>query len=120
MASPIEVIKLNKGDNVIAEIRKFVAENGWKEVLVLTGVGSVVNVVVQNPLEKNIPPKMEKTQIEGPCEVLSFVGEVSEQNGEPFVHVHLTASIAGGNVYGGGLRKAEVFRQLNLYVQKIA
>ena len=73
---------------------------------------------------------MKVITIDRPCEVVSFMGEITPKDKAPtgmpcqmkdtpsdyVVHIHMTCSHDDGVVNGGGFRNATVLRALNLYV----
>ena len=50
----------------------------------------------------------EESLIEEPMELTSLVGNISERDGEPFVHAHVTLSARDGKVTGGHLGEGTV------------
>lgn len=47
--------------------------------------------------------RYEILDLDGPCEIVSLIGNVSLKDGRPFVHAHLAAAGADGAVRGGHL-----------------
>ena len=78
----------------------------------------------------DLPPELKVITIDRPCEVVSFMGEITPKDKAPtgmpcqmkdtpsdyVVHIHMTCSHDDGVVNGGGFRNATVLRALNLYV----
>lgn len=120
MGFGIEVLELSKGDKVIEAIKNFVTDKDWQEGLIMGAIGSVINVTVNNAAGRTIPPPVKTSRFEGPFEVLSFIGEVLKKEGETIVHIHTSGSLSDGNVFGGGLQSAEVFKQFKVYLQKLS
>jgi len=119
VASPIHVIQLSKGANVIEEIRNFVQEQQWEEGLVQGALGSVLNVTLTNAAENVVPPRVQSTSLEGPFEMLSCTGEIIHRPDGYYTHIHASGSLKNAQVFGGGLQTAEVFKGLKLYLQQV-
>ncbi len=54
-------------------------------------------------------------QIDEPAEILSCIGNVSEKNGEIFVHAHITLGLKDGSVKGGHLIEGTKIFACELY-----
>lgn len=129
----ITSLELVKGEDVKDKIYGFIKENQWKEALIIGGIGSLEEITVANPQSNKLPIKINKTNYKGPLECVSFTGEIKhmedidddlksiykEENMDFFVHIHVACSYENGQVVGGGLHKARVFRALRLMLVKI-
>ncbi|MGM0431998.1 MAG: PPC domain-containing DNA-binding protein [Spirochaetota bacterium] len=113
----LQVLRLQKDDNVKEQIIAFVERNGWNRAIVTGALGSVVGVTVGNAKTLTIPPEVNYTSIEGPFEILSFAGEVTNQeDGTWFAHIHMAGSKADATVFGGGMQDATVFKGLQVFL----
>jgi len=122
-----------QGEDIKKAVQDFVLENGWEDVILLGGVGSVTDVELANPATSDLPPRMEKAFIKGPCEVLSFTGEViikekmdeilkkvyANSQDPLFVHIHLSCSGKDGIAYGGAMRSGRAFRSIRMFFMPV-
>ncbi|KAB1916293.1 PPC domain-containing DNA-binding protein [Micromonospora sp. AMSO31t] len=53
-------------------------------------------------------------------EVLSLLGDVAEQNGEPVLHVHTVLGRSDGNTVGGHLLRGQVWPTLEVIISEVA
>ena len=126
----LHVIELTKGQDVIGGIHEYLMDKKWKSGVIVAGVGSIHNVTINTPMTFDRPPELKVITIDRPCEVVSFMGEITPKDKAPtgmpcqmkdtpsdyVVHIHMTCSHDDGVVNGGGFRNATVLRALNLYV----
>ncbi|CAK8053556.1 PPC domain-containing DNA-binding protein [Eupransor demetentiae] len=103
-----DLIKLEKGDQLMAAIKEFALE---KQVSgTFSGIGAMDKVVISTYLpEKSDFLDHEK---EGLLEMFTLTGNVSWNDAEPVVHAHAGFSFLDGNqevaVIAGDLREAHV------------
>lgn len=123
-------IVLDKDQDVMEGIHAFLMDKKWKSAIILSGMGSIYDVTVANPGSYDMPPKMNECHVDKPCEIVSFMGEITRKEDAPeglpcqildtpsdyIVHVHMAFSHDDGVVNGGGFRKATVLRAINIYV----
>ena len=126
----LHVIELTKGQDVIGGIHEYLMDKKWKSGVIVAGVGSIHNVTINNPMTFDLPPELKVITIDRPCEVVSFMGEITPKDKAPTgmpcqmkgtpsvygVHIHMTCSHDDGVGNGGRFRNATVLRALNLYV----
>jgi predicted DNA-binding protein with PD1-like motif len=82
------VVRLNSGDDVLESIRAAAEENGIKNGLVLSGVGSVNRYHIHVVATPGLPPRDELIRGEGPFDILSLSGLIIDGR----VHAHITLS----------------------------
>lgn len=126
-------LELNRGDDIKSSIEKFIIDKGWNFAYISGGIGSVQNIDLSNPVSNQLPPEIEITKLEGPCEVLTFTGEImkkeymnedlkkvyKDNGGDLFIHIHMSCAGKGAIVYGGGMHSAKVFRGMKIYLQEM-
>lgn len=126
-------LELGPGNNVKDEIYNFIKENKWEEALIIGAIGSFQEITLANPISTRLPIEIKKTKYEKPLECLSFTGEIKsidsisddlralykKENMDLFIHIHASCSYGDGQVVGGGLHQAKVFRGLRLFLVKI-
>lgn len=130
----LHTIVLHKDEDVTSAIHAYLMDKKWKAGVIVSAVGSIYDVTVGNPGSYEMPPKMLQTTINEPCEIVSFMGEITRKCDAPaglpcqvtntpsdyIVHVHRTCSHGeNATVTGGGFRKATVLRAVNVYVLEV-
>lgn len=132
--SKIHVITLTKDQDVTTGIHNYLMNKDMKAAVIVGGVGSVYDVVLRNPGNYEMPPTLIGTNVNSPCEVVSFMGEITRKEDAPadmpctiienstspyMVHIHAAFSHGDGIVNGGGFATAKVLRAINIYVLEI-
>ena len=94
-------IKLEKGEEIIEQLTKFCKKNYIKSGLI-SGIGGTDNVSIKyydldkkEYLSKNFSGKN--------YEITSLSGNISEVDGNPYLHVHITISDSDCQTFGGHL-----------------
>lgn len=126
-------LELHRGNDIKSCLDKFITSKGWNSAYIMGGIGSVEDIVLSNPISKEFPPNIETQNLSGPCEVLSFTGEImnkefmsesmkkvyKDDECQLFIHIHMSCSTAGGRVFGGGLHNGKIFRGMKLYIKQM-
>ena len=82
------------------------------------------------PVAHELPPQTVEVPYGVSAEVVGFTGEVipwdkvdshlasvyPDKDDPVFVHIHIAAAMAGGQVFGGGLRSGKAFRALRVFM----
>ena len=83
----------------------------------VTGIGAVDDVTVGVfDLEKK---DYNHYRFTGNREITSLVGNITEMNGEPYVHLHITCAAQGGEVVGGHLLHSRISMTGEIFVKII-
>ena len=90
--------RLTKGQDLKKELEKFTKENNIKAGVIVSGVGSLLEVVIRNAGAKKI------IKIKKNLEITSITGTLS-LNG---IHVHISVSDASLKTYGGHLEEGSL------------
>lgn len=100
------LIRLDHGSDIIAEMTE-IAGN----LEIVTGVFSAIGALSSAELGYYDQVKHEygKIAVEEPVELVSFSGNISVRDGQPFVHAHAVLADRDGKVLGGHLMKGCVF-----------
>lgn len=108
----IFVIRIKPKNDLFLKIRELVEKEGIKAGVILSGVGLLEKASIRNCkiLPKEYPitdTNRSYVKLNGPLEILSISGNISEVKGKPLVHAHITLSGVKGNdeiyVVGGHL-----------------
>ena len=102
----ILVIRLQRGDDIIENIKKACIEEGIYNAVITSMIGSLDGASYFNPI---INPKVisgvsygEPITLKRPVQLLSGHGEIcKDENGDINVHIHATFADSKGNAYGG-------------------
>ena len=101
-------VRLKTHTDLMNGLKKVCEDNGIKQGIVLTGIGSVrkltYQVLTPNDKVKLGAAYTDPTTMPGPIEILSLQGEIFQtEEGEMVLHLHGTFSDKDGKVYAGHL-----------------
>jgi uncharacterized protein len=96
---------LETGEEVVSQLKRFAQENGLSASRI-TAIGAFSSVTLGyfNWGSKEYEP----IQIHEQVEVLSLIGDIAMQNGEPATHIHVVVGKRDGSAHGGHLLHAYV------------
>ncbi len=99
------LIRLDPDDEILASVTAFAKKENI-ETGTFTGLGAckVLELGVYDVAEK----VFHGETYTGAWEVNTMFGTVTQMNGEPHLHVHLSASTLGGKTVGGHLKKGVI------------
>lgn len=97
------VARIDKGEEILEKVK----EIALKEKIKLANVNALgatndFTVGVFKTDEK----KYYSNEFQGNFEIVSLTGTINTMNGEPYIHIHMSAGNDKGEVYGGHLNKA--------------
>ena len=99
------VARIDRGEEILEKLREIAAKENIKLANVnALGATNSFTVGVFNVDEK----KYYSNEFEGNFEIVSLTGTVNTMNGEPYIHIHMSAGNDRGEVYGGHLNRAVV------------
>jgi uncharacterized protein len=99
------------GDEPVSGLSEFAKQNHLGASH-FTGIGGFQEAVLGYfELEKK---DYKKIPVDEQVEVLSLVGDIALEKGEPKVHAHVVVGTSNGSTYGGHLLKARVRPTLEL------
>jgi predicted DNA-binding protein with PD1-like motif len=97
------VMRLDKGEEIIESLKNFCQSHNVK-LAAVTGIGAVnkvsVGIFMQNTKEYH------STELQGNMEITSLMGNVTQKNGEVYVHLHVNLADENYQVHGGHLNSA--------------
>ena len=107
------VVVCEPGDEAMASLMRFARSEGL-EASQITGIGGFGRATVgwfdhAAPPSRHIP-------VDQPCEVLSLIGDVAEDQDGPGLNVHVVLGLSDGTTRGGHLIEGQVFPTLELIV----
>lgn len=111
------VLNLKEHTDLFAELRRFIAEGGWTEVVIMGCAGSLEKAVANYPRDMTLPPIVDHVVMEGAYEVCTLNGNVTWADGSPKVHIHGSFAEKGVKVYGGAIGDGtRIFKSADLFV----
>lgn len=110
------VARLDKGEEVVAAVKEICVKEKVKAGSI-TGLGAVNHVVIGefDTVEKKYYPNV----LDGVYEMTSVIGNVSEMDGETYLHLHATFGDRQGQVFGGHLNEASISATGEIYIHTI-
>uniref|UniRef100_Q026M0 PPC domain-containing protein n=1 Tax=Solibacter usitatus (strain Ellin6076) TaxID=234267 RepID=Q026M0_SOLUE len=108
------VLVFDRGDEVVSTLTKFAKENRVAAAH-FTAIGAFSDAVIGYfDLEKK---DYLKNQVNEQVEVVSLIGDIALDKGEPKVHAHVVVGKRNGSAMGGHLLEAHVRPTLELVLQ---
>lgn len=110
------VVRLQRGEEVLACLREL-CKREQIALGTVSGIGAVNHVVVG--AYRVDEQKYVANTFDGVMELTSLSGNITEKDGEPYLHLHATFGDLAGNVIGGHLNEAVVSATCELFVRRI-
>lgn len=110
------VVRLQRGEEVLSSIKMLCAQ----EQIALGTISALgaVNHVVIGAYEVEQQQYISR-EFDGTMEMTSLTGNITEMNGEPYLHVHATFGDLNGTVIGGHLNEAVVSATCELFICRL-
>ena len=93
-----DIVRIDRGEEVLDKLNEFVKETDIKSATI-TGIGASSEVELGVYSVKN--RKYIKNKYEGEFEILSLIGNISQDGEEPYIHLHIM--ISDGFAQGAGI-----------------
>ncbi len=99
------LVRLDPGEEIVEQLTKL-AEAEHIALAEVHGLGAVndITVGVFSLTEKKFCPN----RFQGTLEIVSLTGTITEMDGKPYLHLHLSAGDPEGHVFGGHLNRAVI------------
>lgn len=97
------VIRLEKGEEIVESIKKLCEKEDIK-LGTISGIGATNRAVI-GLFETNTKEYHSK-ELTGDMEITSLVGNISQMNGEVYLHIHINLANEENKVFGGHLTSA--------------
>ena len=110
------VVRLQRGEEVLACLREL-CEKESISLGTVSAIGAVNQVVVG--VYRVDEQKYVANTFDGVMELTSLMGNITEKDGEPYLHLHATFGDLTGKVIGGHLNEAVVSATCELFVRKV-
>lgn len=98
------IVRIDRGEEVLDKLNEFIKETDVKAASI-TGIGacSEVELGVYSVKKR----EYIKNKYEGEFEILSLIGNITQDGEEPYIHLHIMISdgmvLAGGLTFGMGI-----------------
>lgn len=99
------VIRLEKGEDVVESVRTVCKENNIK-LGTVSGIGAVNKAVIG--LFETGTKEYHSRELSGDMEITCLTGNVSEMDGEVYLHLHVTLADSSYRAFGGHLSSAVI------------
>ena len=110
------VARLEVGEEVITSLSD-IAEREGVTFASVSGIGAADDIAVS--VYDVGAKRYFDNEYREPMEITSILGTVSEMDGEPYIHIHLTAGRADGTVIGGHLKRAVISATCELVLHTV-
>ena len=110
------VVRLQRGEEVLACLREL-CEKESISLGTVSAIGAVNHVVVG--VYRVDEQKYVANTFDGVMELTSLMGNITEKDGEPYLHLHATFGDLTGKVIGGHLNEAVDSATCELFVRKV-
>ena len=110
------VVRLQRGEEVLACLREL-CEKESISLGTVSAIGAVNHVVVG--VYRVDEQKYVANTFDGVMELTSLMGNITEKDGEPYLHLHATFGDLTGKVIGWHLNEAVVSATCELFVRKV-
>ncbi len=109
------VLRLDPGEEIVASLTRLVEEEQVELASVSAlGAANDVTIGIFNTAEK----KYYSRRYQGDFEISALVGNVTQKDGEPYLHLHITiGNPVTGEVHAGHLSSATISATLELFLQ---
>ena len=113
----IVFIRMDNGEDFYPTLEKVLKELDVKSAVVLNGIGMLMDFEIGwFNVEKG---EYERETISVPHELVSMLGNVSDRDGEPFAHLHVSLAGPSRSIVGGHLFKGTVCNTLEMFLKKL-
>ncbi|AOT71213.1 PPC domain-containing DNA-binding protein [Geosporobacter ferrireducens] len=110
------VLRVDKGEEVVETVKKLCRE---QHILLggLSGIGAANRITIG--LFETETKKYVSKELKGEYEITSLLGNISEMNGEPYLHLHINLSDSRYHTFGGHLNEAWISGTCEIIIDKI-
>lgn len=107
------VLRIDRGEEVMETLIKF-CEKEKIRLGSIVGLGAADYLVMGlYDVEKQ---QFSEIKLEVPLEITSIIGNITEMDGKPYLHLHINASDANGHTYGGHLKAVRISGTSEIFV----
>ena len=110
------LVRLDRGEEIVEQV-KLLAQKEQIKLASVQALGATDNFTVG---VYNTDTKVyASNHFTGPHEIVSLTGTLDTMNGEPYLHLHMSAGDKDGNVHGGHLNEAHISATCEMVIRCI-
>lgn len=130
--SEVILTRFHPGDDLFEMLIKTVKDQGWERAVILSGIGSLEQVVFVAPKPAfKIPVQpaenLNRITMQGPFELMSIEGNIvplvgefgNLKDGDLVLHIHCILSHGNGELTGGHMIAAKVFTTTEIFIANV-
>jgi predicted DNA-binding protein with PD1-like motif len=130
--SEVILTRFHPGDDLFQVLVKTVKDQGWERAVILSGIGSLEEVVFLAPkpafsIPVNPAENLNKIELKGPFELMSIEGNIvplvgefgNLKDGDSVLHIHCMLSHGTGEMTGGHMIAAKVFTTTEIFIANV-
>ena len=110
------IVRLNVGEDIVESVKKFAQEENIRFGTV-TGIGAINKAKIG--LFNTETKEYQSTILEEDMEIVSLAGNITEMNGEPYIHLHIALANSEHNVKAGHLNMAVISATGEIIIEAI-
>ncbi|MBM7866299.1 DUF296 domain-containing protein [Heliobacterium gestii] len=99
------LVRLDRGDEIVTSLKELVKKEGIR-LGAVSGIGAVGRATIG--LFESATKQYHSREVTGDMEIASLTGNISELNGEAYLHLHITLTDATNAAFGGHLSAATI------------
>ncbi|MBI5302050.1 MAG: DUF296 domain-containing protein [Chloroflexi bacterium] len=130
--SDVILTRFQPGDDLFQMLTKTVKDQGWERAAIISGIGSLEDVVFVAPKPAfSIPvipaENLNRIEMKGPFELMSVEGNIvplvgefgNLKHGDSVLHIHCLLSHGKGELTGGHMVAAKVFTTTEIFIANV-
>ncbi|WP_444659753.1 PPC domain-containing DNA-binding protein [Caproiciproducens sp. R2] len=110
------VARIDRGEEIVQSL-KAICEKENVRLASITALGAVGHAVVG--LYRVAEKKYYSNTLDGEMEMTALTGNVTEKDGEVYLHLHANFADAQGHVFGGHLNEAVVSATCEMFIHTV-
>ncbi len=99
------IVRIDRGEELLEKLTQAVLENGVR-LAAVSGIGALSELTVG--VYDVAKQTYHANTFTGDLEIVSLSGSVTQKDGAPYLHLHLSAGDEQGRVFGGHLNRAVI------------
>jgi len=110
------ILRIDRGEEIVGTLKQFCTEQAIA-LGTVQGIGAVSEAVIG--LFETATKTYHSTTLTGDHEITSMLGNITTQDGKPYLHLHATLSDGSHHAFGGHLTRAVVSGTCEIVIQVI-
>lgn len=110
------IVRLEKREKIVETLLKFCEDNEIKTGHI-TGLGAVSEVELAHYSLEN--KEYSEKKITEPLEIINMTGNITEMDGKPYLHIHITIADKDMKTLGGHLKECIVSATCEIIITKV-